>query len=199
MPLDYSKKLDSIFDTGVTIGEENVQEPPPVPLQQIQNSLKPQYIDSERTENIYKQYQENRLKANQGMTDIIMGAANGITPYKLFFTAIEVIDSLVNDGGIFVQTVKQNLDKVADRAIKIAAENGYSYSAEPKKAELPAAKDRLERLQQALSKSAGDNRKRIENAIKEHEKLIAVHEKEVFGAAERKEPPDTSTFDTVSN
>ena len=171
MPLDYSKKLDSIFDTGVTIGEENAQEPPPVPLQQIQNSLKPQYIDSERTENIYKQYQENRLKANQGMTDIIMGAANGITPYKLFFTAIEVID----------------------------AENGYSYSAEPKKAELAAAKDRLERLQQALSKSAGDNRKRIENAIKEHEKLIAVHEKEVFGAVEHKEPPDTSTFDTVSN
>lgn len=177
MPIDYNRKLDSIFDTGVTIGEENAQEPPSVPLQQVQNSLKPQYIDSERTENIYKQYQENRLKANQGMTDIIMGAANGITPYKLFFTAIEVIDSLVNDGGIFVQTVKQNLDKVADRAIKIAAENGYSYSAEPKKAELTAAKDRLERLKTALPKSAGDNKKRIENAIKEHEKIIETYEK----------------------
>ena len=177
MPIDYNRKLDSIFDTGVTIGEENAQEPPPVPLQQVQNSLKPQYIDSERTENIYKQYQENRLKASQGMTDIIKAAEYGITPYQLFFTAIEVIDSLVNDGGIFVQTVKQNLDKVADRAIKIAAENGYSYSAEPKKAELAAAKDRLERLQQALSKSAGDNKKRIENAIKEHEKIIETYEK----------------------
>ena len=176
MPIDYSRKLDSIFDTGVTIGEGNAQEPPTVPLQQVQNSLKPQYIDSERTENIYKQYQENRLKANQGMTDIIMGAANGITPYKLFFTAIEVIDNLVNDGGIFVQTVKQNLDKVADRAIKIAAESGYSYSAEPKKAELTAAKDRLERLKTALPKSAGDNRKRIENAIKEHERQIESYE-----------------------
>ena len=176
MPIDYNRKLDSIFDTGVTIGEENAQEPPSVPLQQVQNSLKPQYIDSERTENIYKQYQENRLKANQGMTDIIMGAANGITPYKLFFTAIEVIDNLVNDGGIFVQTVKQNLDKVADRAIKIAAESGYSYSAEPKKAELTAAKDRLERLKTALPKSAGDNRKRIENAIKEHERQIESYE-----------------------
>lgn len=176
MPLDYSKKLDSIFNTGVMIGGENAQEPPPVPLQQIQNSLKPQYIESQRTEDIYRQYQENRLKASQGMTDIIAGAANGITPYQLFFTAIEVIDSLVSDGGIFVQTVKQNLDKVADRAIKIAAENGYSYSAEPKKAELAAAKDRLERLQQALSSSTGDNKKRIENAIKEHEKQIKTYE-----------------------
>ena len=114
MPLDYSQKLDSIFDTDVTIGEEYVQEPSSVLLQQVQNSLKSQYIDSEQTENICKQYQENRLKASQGMTDIIKAAEYGITPYQLFFMAIEVIDSLVNDGGIFVQTVKQNLDKVAE-------------------------------------------------------------------------------------
>ena len=181
MPIDYNRKLDSIFDTGVTIGEENAQEPPSVPLQQVQNSLKPQYIDSERTENIYKQYQENRLKASQGMTDIIKGAEYGITLYKLFFKAVEVIDSLVDDGGIFVQTVKQNLDKVADRAIKIANDNGYSYSAEPKKAELVAIKDRLERLKKALPKSAGDNRKRIETAIKEHERQIESYEKLLKG------------------
>ncbi len=180
MPIDYNRKLDSIFDTGVTIREGNAQEPPSVPLQQVQNSLKPQYIDSERTENIYKQYQENRLKASQGMTDIIKAAEYGITPYQLFFTAIEVIDSLVNDGGIFVQTVKQNLDKVADRAIKIAAESGYSYSAEPKKAELTAAKDRLERLKTALTKSTGDNRKRIENAIKEHERELKILKNKIY-------------------
>ena len=121
------------------------------------------------------------MKASQGMTDIIKAAEYGITPYQLFFMAIEVIDSLVNDGGIFVQTVKQNLDKVADRAIKIATESGYSYSAEPKKAELIAAKDRLEHLKTALQKSSGDNRQRIENAIKEHERQIKTYEKEIFG------------------
>ena len=168
--------FDSIFDTDVTIGEENAQEPLSEQLQQVQNSLKPQYMDSQRQEDICKQYQENRLKASQGMTDIIKGAEYGMTLYKLFFKAVEVIDSLVNDGGIFVQTVKQNLDKVADRAIKIAAESGYSYSAEPKKAELTAAKDRLEHLKTALPKSAGDNRKRIENAIKEHERQIESYE-----------------------
>lgn len=181
MQLDYSKKLDSIFDTGVTIGEEHIQEPLSVPLQQVQNSLKPQYIDSQRQEEIYRQYQENRLKASQGMTDIIKAAEYGITPYKLFFKAIEVIDSLVNDGGIFVQTVKKNLDKVADRAIEIAAESGYSYSTEPKKAEFTAVKDRLEHLKTALPKSSGDNRQRIENAIKEHERQIKTYEKEIFG------------------
>lgn len=180
MPLDYNKKLDSIFDTGVTIGQEHAQEPPPVPLQQVQNSLKSQYIDSERTENIYKQYQENRMKASQGMTDIIKAAEYGITPYQLFFTAIEVIDSLVNDGGIFVQTVKKNLSNVADRAVKIAIESGYSYSAEPIKAEIAAAKDRLERLKTALTKSTGDDRKRIENAIKEHERELKILKNKIY-------------------
>ena len=180
MPLNYSDRIDDFFNTYAVIEGDDAQEPPDQ-LQQIQNSLKPQYMDSERAENIFKRYQENRLKASQGMGDIIAGAANGITPCQLFFVAIEVIDSLVNDGGIFVQTVKQNLDKVADRAIKIAAESGYSYSAEPKKAELTAAKDRLERLKTALPKSAGDNRKRIENAIKEHERVIQTYEKELFG------------------
>ena len=181
MPLNYSDRIDDFFNTYAVIEEDNAQELPPDQLQQIQNSLKPQYMDSKRTEDLFRQYQENRLKASQGMGDIIAGAANGITPYQLFFTAIEVIDSLVNDGGIFVQTVKQNLNRVADRAVKIATESGYSYSAEPKKAELAAVKDRLKRLQQALPKSAGDNLQRLNNAIKEHEKLIQTYEKELFG------------------
>ena len=92
MPLEKNLEsiFDSIFDTSVTIEEENVREPLSEQLQQVQNSLKPQYMDSQRQEDIYKQYQENRLKASQGMTDIIKGAEYGITLYKLlnFFSRL---------------------------------------------------------------------------------------------------------------
>ena len=86
MPLEKNLEsiFDSIFDTDVTIGEENAREPLSEQLQQVQNSLKPQYMDSQRQEDVYKQYQENRLKASQGMMDIIKGAEYGITLYKLF-------------------------------------------------------------------------------------------------------------------
>ena len=173
--------FDSIFDTDVTIGEENAQEPLSEQLQQVQNSLKPQYMDSQRQEDIYKQYQENRLKASQGMMDIIKGAEYGITLYKLFFKAVEVIDSLVDDGGVFVDTVRKKLNKVSEQAIQNALDDGYSYVTEPQKAELSATKSRLENLKKALIVSYGDNRARIENAIKEHEDNIQLLEN-VVGA-----------------
>ena len=88
-------------------------------------------MDSQRQEDIYKQYQENRLKASQGMTDIIKGAEYGITLYKLFFKAVEVIDSLVDDGGVFVDTVRKNFYKVSEQAIQNALDDGYSYVTEP--------------------------------------------------------------------
>ena len=52
---------------------------------------------------------------------------------------------------------------------------------EPQKAELSATKSRLENLKKALIVSYGDNRARIENAIKEHEDKIQILEN-VVGA-----------------
>ena len=167
MSLDFDK-LDGI------IGEEqeNIQEQYSEQLQQVQNSLKPQYMESERTEEILREYQESRMRASQGMTNIVMGSAYGESLYALLIQAVEVIDSLVNDGGVFVGTVKNNLQKVSDQAIQTALDNDYSYVTEPQKAELSAAKARLENLQRALIGACGDNRTRIENAIREHESKI---------------------------
>ena len=167
MLLDFDR-LDGI------IGEEqvNIQELHSEQLQQVQNSLKPQYMESERTEEILRAYQESRMRASQGMTNIVMGSAYGESLYALLIQAVEVIDSLVNDGGVFVGTVKNNLQKVSDQAIQTALDSGYSYVTEPQKAELSAAKARLENLQRALIGACGDNRTRIENAIREHESKI---------------------------
>ena len=136
MSLDFDK-LDGI------IGEEqeNIQEQYSEQLQQVQNSLKPQYMESERTEEILREYQESRMRASQGMTNIVMGSAYGESLYALLIQAVEVIDNLV-------------------------------YVTEPQKAELSAAKARLENLQRALIGACGDNRTRIENAIREHESKI---------------------------
>ena len=72
MLLDFDK-LDGI------IGEEqeNIQEQYSEQLQQVQNSLKPQYMESERTEEILREYQESRMRASQGMTNIVMRSAYG--------------------------------------------------------------------------------------------------------------------------
>lgn len=171
MSLDFDK-LDGI------IGEEqeNIQEQYSEQLQQVQNSLKPQYMESERTEEILREYQESRMRASQGMTNIVMGSAYGESLYALLIQAVEVIDSLVNDGGVFVGTVKNNLQKVSDQAIQTALDNDYSYVTEPQKAELSAAKARLENLQRTLIGACGDNRTRIENAIREHESKIKFFE-----------------------
>ena len=60
MPLEKNLEsiFDSIFDTSVTIEEENVREPLSEQLQQVQNSLKPQYMDSQRQEDIYDGYNQ---------------------------------------------------------------------------------------------------------------------------------------------
>ena len=171
MLLDFDR-LDGI------IGEEqvNIQELHSEQLQQVQNSLKPQYMESERTEEILREYQESRMRASQGMTNIVMGSAYGESLYALLIQAVEVIDSLVNDGGVFADTVKKNLQRVSDQAVQTALDSGYSYVTEPQKAELSAAKARLENLQRALIGACGDNRTRIENAIREHESKIKFFE-----------------------
>ena len=171
MSLDFDR-LDGI------IGEEqvNIQELHSDQLQQVQNSLKPQYMESERTEEILREYQESRMRASQGMTNIIMGSAYGENLYALLIQAVEVIDNLVNDGGVFADTVQKNLQRVSDQAVQTALDNDYSYVTEPQKAELSAAKVRLKNLQRALIGACGDNRTRIENAIREHESKIKFFE-----------------------
>ncbi len=134
--------------------------------------MKPQYMESERTEEILREYQESRMRASQGMTNIVMGSAYGESLYALLIQAVEVIDNLVNDGGVFADTVKKNLQRVSDQAVQTALANDYGYVTEPQKAELLAAKARLENLQRALIGACGDNRTRIENAIREHESKI---------------------------
>ena len=171
MSFEWNKKIDDLF--GMPTEQSDSREQHSEQLQQIQNSFKSQYLEIERTEEILREYQDRRMRASRGMTDIIIGAECGASLYDLFIRALQVIDDLVDDGGVFVGTVKKNLYKVSEQAIQTAVDNGYSYVNEPQKAELLATEARLKNLKKAQINAVGDAKLRIENVISEHEKKIA--------------------------
>ena len=50
MPFEWNKKIDDLFDVSTESADNQKQNSEQ--LQQIQNSLKPQYMESERTKEI---------------------------------------------------------------------------------------------------------------------------------------------------
>ena len=171
MQLDMSG-FNSLFGRGST--PETPEPPKPAPetlpegLKQIQMSIAADEWAPDQTAAIHKQYQENISKASAGMTAIIKGAKEGESRHTLFLQALEVIDALVNDGGIFIRTVKKNMDFVADEAIEAAHAAGYDYITDPKRSELAAIRARLQRLTAAELTAAGDDKARIQHAIERH-------------------------------
>ena len=171
MQLDMSG-FNSLFGSSGT--PETPEPPKPAPetlpegLKQIQMSIAADKWKEDQTAAIYRQYQETRMKASTGMTAIIKGAKEGESVHALFLQALEVIDTLANDGGIFIRTVKKNMDFVADEAIEAAHAAGYDYITEPKRSELAAIRARLQRLTAAELTAAGDDKARIQHAIERH-------------------------------
>lgn len=170
MPLDWKQTVNGLFDGGITVGAvpEHQSEPLTDELKQIQMSIAADKWKEDQTAAIYRQYQETRMKASTGMTAIIKGAKEGESVHALFLQALEVIDTLANDGGIFIRTVKKNMDFVADEAIEAAAAAGYEYIKDTKRSELAAIRARLQRLTAAELTVAGDDKARIQHAIERH-------------------------------
>ena len=155
------EKINALFDNASEVQE---QEPPSEELRQIENALKPKFFEAQRTEDIFREYQENSLKASQGMKEILQGAEYGVSLYNLFFKALEVIESMTNDGGVFTESVKRKMQN---------SEHKENFAEELNRAEHEMVSTRLERLKTALQGASGDDRLRIENSIREHERKIA--------------------------
>lgn len=135
-----------------------------IEVTQIENDLRLEWEKAETTEEIYRQYQKNIHKANEGMKDILKGAECGVSLYNLFFRALEVIESMTNDGGVFANSVRQKMQN---------SERRENFAEELNRAELEVTSERLERLKTALQRANEDDRLRIENSIREHECRIA--------------------------
>lgn len=155
------EKINALFDN---VSEIQEQEPPSEELRQIENALKPKFFEAQRTEDILREYQENSLKASQGMKEILQGAEYGVSLYNLFFKALEVIESMTNDGGVFTESVKRKMQN---------SEHKENFAEELNRAEHEMVSTRLERLKTALQGASGDDRLRIENSIREQERKIA--------------------------
>ena len=140
----------------------------PADLRPIQMEIAAAEWAADQTAAIHKQYQANIAKASAGMTEIIKRSKEAESNYTLFLKALEIIDALVNDGGVFVKTVKKNMEFVADEAIAAAHAAGYDYITEPKRSELAAIRARLQRLTAAELTAAGDDKARIQHAIEHH-------------------------------
>ena len=136
----------------------------PIELTKIENDLRLEWEKAETAEEIYKQYQKNIHKANEGMKDILKGAECGVSLYNLFFRALEVIENMTNDGGVFTDSVRQKMQN---------SERKENFAEELNRAELEVTSKRLEGLKTALQRAIGDDRLRIENSIREHEYRIA--------------------------
>ena len=155
------EKINALFDNASELKE---QEPPSEELRQLENALKTKLFEAQRTEDIFREYQENSLKASQGMKEILQGAEYGVSLYNLFFKALEVIESMTNDGGVFTESVKRKMQN---------SEHKENFAEELNRAEHEMVSTRLERLKTALQGASGDDRLRIENSIREHERKIA--------------------------
>ena len=171
MQLDMSG-FNSLFGSSGTPETPEPPKPAPEPLpeglKQIQMSIAADEWAADQTAAIHKRYQDNIAKASAGMTEIIKRSKEAENNYTLFLKALEVIDTLVNDGGIFIRTVKKNMEFVADEAIEAAHAAGYDYITEPKRSELAAIRARLQRLTAAELTAAGDDKARIQHAIERH-------------------------------
>ena len=135
------EKINALFDNASEVRE---QEPPSEELQQIENALKPKFFEAQRTEDILREYQENSLKASQGMKEILQGAEYGVR--------------------VFTESVKRKMQN---------SEHKENFAEELNRAEHEMVSTRLERLKTALQGASGDDRLRIENSIWEHERKIA--------------------------
>ena len=58
MSFEWNKKIDDLFDMSTEQSDSRKQHSEQ--LQQIQNSLKSQYLEIERTEEILREYQDRR-------------------------------------------------------------------------------------------------------------------------------------------
>ena len=65
------EKINALFDNASELKE---QEPPSEELRQLENALKTKFFEAQRTEDIFREYQENSLKASQGMKEILQGS-----------------------------------------------------------------------------------------------------------------------------
>lgn len=113
-----------------------------------------------RTAEVYKQYQQNKVRSGQLITDIIKGVKAGESMYKLLLKAVECI-SLMTGDSLFLTATREDIKSIYGAGL---------LEVEPLQAELEEVQRRLAKLEQAVMREGEpeDSKQRIQNAIKSH-------------------------------
>lgn len=120
--------------------------------------------EKERALTVCRTYQQNLIAVSQMQAEILKGAAAGADIYDLFLKAVKALSFLTNDNVIYGE---------AERDVRAVYGIGLSEAA-PLSAELEEVEARLSKLREAEETTSGDELKRIQNAIAEHEKRAAA-------------------------
>lgn len=118
--------------------------------------------EREQLREMYSTYQENIKKAGSCRSDVLKGIKRGEDPLDLLLKAVECISLMTGDTVIYTQA-KEDITAIYGWGL------GYK---QPLHLQLREARDRLRRLEQATV--LPEDRHRLNNAIKEHEELIAM-------------------------
>lgn len=120
--------------------------------------------DKERALKVYKTYQHNLITVSQLQAEILKGAAAGGDLCDLFLKAAHAIALLTNDN-VFYGEIERDVRAVHGIGLSEAA---------PLRAELEEIEGRLLKLRAAAETATGDDLKRIQHAIAEHERQAEV-------------------------
>lgn len=122
--------------------------------------------EKERAREVYREYQNNIKLSSQLQTEILKGVKQGEDIYSLFLKAVQAI-SLMTSNKVFYSQTQNDLRAIYGAGLL-----------EPKllEMELEEVQERLERLREARKRNTepADSLKRIDNAIKAHEKRITI-------------------------
>ena len=158
-----SKYREIPIDAGGKLYKIERAEPDQTGINKLQRQADQAQSERERAAAAYKKYQENIAAAGTIISDITKGLNAGRDIHDLFLLAIQAIANMTNDN------VLRSHAESTLKTIYGVALGEYR----PLQIEYEDATERLEKLQEAVLWAEGNDRQRIQNAIKWHEQYVA--------------------------
>lgn len=139
-----------------TPGTQNAAESPQNPYLQAQ-------IERKKALDVYREYQDNAKICEGLKSKILIGIKDGTDVYTLLYWALQAVSKTTHDE-LFLTQAWTDIRLIYGRAL---GEPG------PLKQEMTAAKERLEKIKNAIEREQDSGaRSRMQAAIRAHEQLL---------------------------
>ena len=125
---------------------------------QLVNAYKQEQVEHERCISIFKGYQKNIKASEEMQAEILKAVKAGESPTALFLKAAKCI-SLMTSNEVFYEQIECDILSIYGSGL---------LEPDSVQLELERVNERLEKLESARDRETGDNKRRIESAIKIH-------------------------------